>query len=301
MAGNKPPDGLSFSAEPDDVQTLHRSIFLPFTGFTRDPPPIRARKEKVQTIVKNVEAQQAAVRGNMVSLALQKSAELRSKAEAELGHLDEWLEDEEERTAREEEQEELVQFLRFPAREGAERQDYETKAREKGEIRPAGRERRATNGETSTSGTVTTRRPRSAPKELASALRDLIDATTHELEAYDALSASTLSPYTESLSRRASRDGESPDREPRVRFSMPPHRPLLSTTAPGTTPLTHPPAIPGILKRKALGVHSPGNATSPVDLVRRMANGMPVAGMTGTKAAEPERTVESIEDLARRA
>ncbi|KAK2624230.1 hypothetical protein QTJ16_006180 [Diplocarpon rosae] len=281
-------------------QALHEAILLPFSGFTRDPYHILTREEKVQKILKNVKSHQAAVRGNMVSLALQKSVKLRSRARADIDVPDQWLEgeeDEEEKAARKREQEELVKFLRFPSREGAERQDYETKVLRKDEITPAGKENRAMNGDT------TRRRPHSTLKDLSFTLRNLIDDTTHQLEAYDVLSASTLHHYTGSLSRRTSKGGGSAmsptptspiDRKSRVKFSMSPNESPLQTT-----PLLRAPAIPSILKRNLNSGHSPGSPVDPVGLSRRMINGMPIAGWSGLKAAEPTRTVESIEDLTR--
>jgi hypothetical protein len=246
----------------------------------------------------------------MMFLVQQRAETLVANANKELAGLGEESEEtEEEREERQREKRsvaEMIERIRKPARKDSRLEDYESKPNTTSYTsNPTPAPAPSAGGDIQMGGTETSapRRPRTSRairKGLSRALKEVVDNSVNELEAYDRHCEVTTNVYRQALNRRMSRDGGLPlfTGETRTGGNGVPGLGGL----PGGILRNGPSAVAGgvgggILKNR--------NEQSPIDHneIRRMSTGMPIVGAspTATKAqGQPARQYENIELLARR-
>ncbi|KAI9053851.1 hypothetical protein LZ554_002798 [Drepanopeziza brunnea f. sp. 'monogermtubi'] len=209
---------------------LSQAIFIPFKGFERGPQPVLDHVQRLQKTVEHVTAQQAIVRGNMVSVAQHLIDRVVVNAKSELLHLygddDDFgneSEDEDQRAQRRAEEAVVWKSLRAKAPEGADKVDYQIQAgrgrSETGsvaltadgdvEMGGVGGSRPSSSGSGSGSGS-SARTPHAIRKDAALAIQRIISETSNQLDAYDKRSVESLAHYKRSALRSSTSSKDSP-------------------------------------------------------------------------------------------
>jgi hypothetical protein len=238
-------------------------------------------------IIQNLERQHNAVRQNMMGLFHARSKELVRAAEREIASLEVEAGQSDGRDREEEEKEteeiqrslhEMVQRLRVTAREGAKAEDYQLKPGhpEFNLTIPGPSSSRKSDVEMSGMGPTPIRSSAAIRKELSVQLRDLVEQGTAELKAYDKHAAETLNIYKASLERRQGRRGS-------------------AASGAVQSPVTN--SGPAGGNFFGGGILRNSHEQSPVDVsaMRRMSGVFQVP-----RAAYPSKTIEAVEEIARR-